>query len=153
MHEPLQPLCIPEVLQNTLEFVKRPLEYHSIQVRSTALPDLPRALGHPMLLQTLFMHFILLSVDRFKTQDGHEKEISLDFTQEGEGLRLHYRDNAKTGKPWTYADKTLAEQMLQRLHGSLEERPAAAGAWELIVTFKTPHSPHDANATREEECS
>lgn len=153
MHEPLHPLDIPDVLQNALKFVERPLEYHSIQVRSTALPSLPKALGHSTLMQTLFMHFILHSVDRFKTQDGHGKEIVMDLTQEGERLRFHYRDNAKSDRHWTYADRTLAEQMLQRLGASLQESAESPQAWELIVLFKTPDSPPDSNARAAEECS
>jgi signal transduction histidine kinase len=153
MHEPLQPLAIPEVLQNALDFVERPLDYHSIHVRSTALPDLPRALGHPSLMQTLFMHLILHSVDRFRVQDGSDKEISMDFTREGAGLRLHYRDNARSSRTWTYVDRTLAEHMLQRLGGSLEESPDSSQGWDLNILFKTLDSPPDSSATAKEECS
>lgn len=150
LHEPLQPLSIPEVLQNALQFVERPLEYHSIHVRFPTLSELPRTLGHPTLMQTLFMHFILHSVDRFKVQDGNGKEISMDFKKEGDGLRLHYRDNAKQGKPWTYADRTLAEHMLQRLGASLQDSAESPEGWELFVLFKTLDSPPDSNATEEE---
>lgn len=153
MHEPLHPLCISEVLQNALQFVERPLEYHSIQVRFTALPALPRALGHPTLMQTLFMHFILHSVDRFRVQDDHGKEIVMDLTQDGETLRFHYRDNAKSDRHWTYADRTLAEQMLQRLGATLQDSAESPHGWELIVLFKTPDSPPDSNARAAEEYS
>lgn len=153
MHEPLHPLCLPEVLQNALTFVERPLEYHSIQVRSTALPDLPRAFGHPTLMQTLFMTFILHSVDRFKAQDGSGKTIDMDLVQDGERLRFHYRDNAQSDRRWTYADRILVEQMLQRLGASLHESAESTQGWELTVLFRMPDSPPDSNATAAEECS
>lgn len=152
-HEPLQSLSLPEVLQDALQFVERPLEYHSIHVRVPALSDLPNALGHPTLMQTLFMHFILHSVDRFKDQDGNGKEISLDLEPEGDGLRLRYRDNAKHGKPWAYADRTLAEQMLQRVGASLQDSAESPEGWQLTAFFKTLDSPPDSNATAEAEYS
>lgn len=150
LHEPLRPLNITEVLQNALQLMERPLEYHSIQVRWTASSDLPKALGHPTLMQTLFMHLIFHSLDRFKGQDGHRKEICMEIARVDEGLRLHYHDNAPKGKIWTYADKTLAEQMMQRLGGSVKEGPAAAASWELLVFFKTPDSLPDSDARAEE---
>lgn len=149
-HEPLHPLSIPEVLRSTLQFMDRPLDFHSIQVRWTAPSDLPKVLGHQTLMQTLLMLFIFHSLDRFKIQDGNGKEICMDFTRVDEGVCLHYRDNAQRGKIWTYADKTLAEQMIQRLGGTLTEVPDSSARWELFALFKTPDSQPDSNATEEE---
>lgn len=138
MQEPLQPLSIADVLQEALEFLERPLEYRAVSVSWKAEAELPRVIAHPVLLQTLLVHLLLHSLEHFKgqtTADG--KAICMDIQRQGEGIILHYQDNGQHPKLWDEAGQTLAQQLVLRLGGSIEQRVSHPAGWEVFLYLKS----------------
>jgi hypothetical protein len=138
LNEPLQVLTLPAVLQDALELLERPLHYRGVTVNRTFVPGLPNALGHPILLQTLLVHLILHSLERFKGQPASDrKEICIEMTRQGEGIDLHYRDNAQRAKSWDETSQTLARQLLLRQGGCLQQNRVHPQGWDVLLHFKT----------------
>lgn len=80
------------LIEETILLLRRELQSHEIQIRTSVAPDLPPVLGDRVQIQQVLMNLMLNAEQAMALTPPALRELCLDAAAEGEGLVVQVRD-------------------------------------------------------------